>query len=90
MITITVEQKAPADTRYARDCFDSSIGRSIPFSVDDKPSGTFTVRAAEVNDDGTTVRLTLQFPDVFADGQGIGLPLELVPLPPASAPEGAA
>jgi hypothetical protein len=63
MTRITVSQKAPTGERFAPGCFDSSVGKHIPFRIDGQPVATCELLAADVADDGTAVRLTLETPD---------------------------
>lgn len=58
----TVWQRAPEGTHYAPGCFDSSIGKHVPFKVNGARVADCKLLAAEVVDDGAAVLLTLELP----------------------------
>jgi hypothetical protein len=60
--TIQVRQAADENERYVPGCFDSSVGKHIPFKLGDHPvpGATCKLIAAEVADDGSEVLLTLE------------------------------
>ena len=62
--TVTmVWQPAPENTRYAPGCFDSSIGKRVPFKVNGVRAASCKLLAAEVVDEGAAVLLTLELPE---------------------------
>ncbi|MEZ0089962.1 hypothetical protein [Streptacidiphilus sp. EB129] len=63
MTRITVSQMAKFGEVFASDCFDSSVGKHVPFRIDGQSVTTCKLLAVEVADDGLSVQLTLETPD---------------------------
>jgi phage head maturation protease len=63
MTRITVSQQAKFGEVFAPGCFDSSVGKHVPFKVDGQSVTTCELLAAEVAEDGLSVQLTLETPD---------------------------
>lgn len=61
---LSIQQPAAPGERFAHDAFDSQVGRTVPLHIEGSPDAAeATVVAAEVSDDGTAVKLTLDVPD---------------------------
>lgn len=68
---IKVEQSAEPGTTFARDAFDSQIGKTVPMNVEGRAvDGGCKLVGAEVADDGRSVSLTLEVPDGALPGAG--------------------
>jgi len=59
---VGITQTANPGERFAHNAFDSQVGRTIPFRIEGTDAGQATVVGAEVSDDGTSVKLTLDVP----------------------------
>lgn len=63
MTRITVSQQAPFGEAFAPGCFDSSVGKHVPFKIDGQSVTICELLSVEVSDDGLSVLLTVETPD---------------------------
>lgn len=61
MPRITFRQPAEPGDRFAADAFDESIGKEVRFSVPGLTADTAVLVAADVDDDGQAVNLTIEW-----------------------------
>jgi hypothetical protein len=62
-VIVTFQQKAPTGSIFAPGCFDTSVGKTCPVTVDGRTVTGAVIRAYQVVDDGAAIEVTIEIPD---------------------------